>query len=122
MKRSILIVLLCIVVLGAVGASIWWYIHFRGGPTAVTDTTTQPIEIPVWYYTDKDGDLISDEKEKELGTSPNETDTDGDSVSDYDEVNKYKTDPIKTDTDGDGFPDGLEIIQGHDPLKAISNQ
>src|SRR5262245_35259811 len=37
---------------------------------------------------------------------PAETDTDGDGLSDFDEIHKYRTDPKKADSDGDGKPDG----------------
>ena len=33
-------------------------------------------------------------------------DTDGDGLSDFQEIHKYLTDPAKEDTDGDGVPDG----------------
>ncbi len=93
------------------GVSVWWY-FFRGGKTPEQAV----IEIPEWYYTDKDGDTISDEKERELGTNPNEGDTDGDSIPDQLEIDQYKTDPRNVDTDGDGYRDGVEIIKGFDPL------
>lgn len=35
-------------------------------------------------------------------------DSDGDGLSDFDEVHKYRTDPKKSDSDGDGKPDGAE--------------
>jgi hypothetical protein len=44
-------------------------------------------------------------------------DTDGDSLSDADETDTYRTDPLKADTDGDGYVDGLEVQNGYDPLK-----
>ncbi len=44
-------------------------------------------------------------------------DTDGDGLSDTDEVRIYHSDPAKTDTDGDGYRDGDEIAQGFSPLK-----
>ena len=44
--------------------------------------------------TDSDGDLLTDEREAELGT-----------------------DPKKKDTDGDGYIDGIEVANGFDPLK-----
>ncbi len=44
------------------------------------------------------------------------TDSDGDSITDFDEVNLYKTNPYVADTDGDGFLDGVEILGGFDPL------
>lgn len=33
-------------------------------------------------------------------------DRDGDGLSDFDEIHKYRTDPTRADTDGDGRPDG----------------
>jgi hypothetical protein len=43
-------------------------------------------------------------------------DSDQDGITDYDEIHIYKTDPYSADTDNDGFLDGLEIIDGYDPL------
>ena len=84
--------------------------------SAHTGETEQPLEIPAWYYTDQDGDGISNTDEESYGTSLTESDTDGDTVSDKLEIEVYKTDPTNPDTDSDGFSDGLEIIQGYDPL------
>ncbi|MFA6307147.1 MAG: thrombospondin type 3 repeat-containing protein [Patescibacteria group bacterium] len=42
-------------------------------------------------------------------------DTDGDGLSDYDELNIYNTSPYLEDTDSDGFKDGEEIAKGFDP-------
>lgn len=42
-------------------------------------------------------------------------DSDSDGISDYDEVNLYKTDPMSADTDKDGFIDGIEVLNGFDP-------
>ena len=42
-------------------------------------------------------------------------DTDGDGVTDGDEVNIYGTDPLNPDSDGDGIDDGDEIDLGVDP-------
>ncbi len=46
-------------------------------------------------------------------------DTDGDGITDYDEVAIYNTDPTVADTDNDGFTDGAEILAGFDPLSDI---
>ncbi|HUN65033.1 MAG TPA: OmpA family protein [Bacteroidota bacterium] len=68
---------------------------------------------------DPDGDGLTNDEEKKLGTDPHNADTDGDGLSDGDEVNKYKTDPLKADSDGDGLSDGDEIHKYHtDPNKA----
>ena len=42
-------------------------------------------------------------------------DTDGDSLSDYDELNVYKTSPYIADSDSDGVNDNQEIKAGTDP-------
>ncbi len=44
------------------------------------------------------------------------TDSDGDGLSDSDEINKYHTDPFVADTDHDGFSDGAEVRMGYNPL------
>ncbi len=43
------------------------------------------------------------------------SDTDGDTLSDYDELYVYHTSPYLKDTDSDTFDDKQEIATGHDP-------
>lgn len=47
-------------------------------------------------------------------------DSDGDGITDFDEVNIYGTDPFSADTDGDGFIDGAEVLGGFDPTDATA--
>ena len=115
MRHKILPIICCVIVLGLGAMFGWKYLQSRSGLTPA-DT----LEIPEWYYTDKDGDLISDDKEQELGTNKNESDTDGDMIADRLEIELYKTDPLKSDTDGDGYLDGFELLQGYDPLVGVS--
>jgi hypothetical protein len=42
-------------------------------------------------------------------------DTDGDGLSDHDELNTYATSPYLPDSDSDGIADGEELKQGKDP-------
>jgi outer membrane protein assembly factor BamB len=43
-------------------------------------------------------------------------DSDGDGLTDEEEVSNYRTDPRLTDTDGDGYSDGVEVQNASDPL------
>jgi len=38
------------------------------------------------------------------------TDSDGDGITDFDEIQRFQTDPESQDTDGDGVPDKIEIL------------
>ncbi|MBI3195072.1 MAG: OmpA family protein, partial [Ignavibacteriae bacterium] len=58
---------------------------------------------------DPDGDGLTNNLEKELGTDKKNPDTDSDGLKDGDEVNTYLTDPKKADTDGDTFSDADEV-------------
>ena len=64
---------------------------------------------------DPDNDGLGNLREIELGTNPNDDDTDHDGLNDGDEVNVYGTDPLNSDTDHDGLPDGDEPHIGLDP-------
>jgi outer membrane protein OmpA-like peptidoglycan-associated protein len=70
--------------------------------------------------TDTDGDGLSDSEEiMKYLTNPIKADTDGDGLKDGEEVSKYKTDPLKTDTDSDALNDNEEVMTHKtDPLKA----
>ena len=60
---------------------------------------------------DPDRDGLPNDEEARYNTDPNLADTDGDGLSDYEEVNhpRYPTDPLDPDTDDDGLTDGYEI-------------
>jgi hypothetical protein len=64
---------------------------------------------------DSDGDGLSNSDEVKYKTNLNKVDTDDDGLFDGEEVNFFKTNPINSDTDGDGFLDGEEVRYGFDP-------
>lgn len=72
---------------------------------------------------DSDGDGLSDYDEMMLGTSSTNKDSDGDTLPDgIEDANMNgirdsgETDPTKLDTDDGGCSDGWEIANGYDPL------
>jgi len=73
---------------------------------------------------DSDGDGLANFAEYSLGADPCDPDTDGDGLTDGDEVNTHGTDPLDTDSDGDLMDDGWEVQEGAtcglDPLTGDS--
>ncbi len=65
---------------------------------------------------DLDSDGLSNLGEYQAGTSLYYGDSDGDGISDGDEVNLYGSNPLAWDSDGDGIPDGWEVENGLDLL------
>ncbi|MBP6859305.1 MAG: hypothetical protein KBC69_01620 [Candidatus Magasanikbacteria bacterium] len=64
---------------------------------------------------DQDFDGIADVDEQAYKTDPTNSDTDGDGLTDWQEINIYKTDPLKSDSDSDTFNDGYEVRRGFNP-------
>lgn len=64
---------------------------------------------------DSDNDGLDDARERDVNTDPNNWDTDGDGLSDGDEVIIWKSNPLNPDTDGDGFSDGDEVKNRYSP-------
>lgn len=66
---------------------------------------------------DTDGDGLTDSHELEIGTDPNNPDTDSDRLSDGEEVLRRNTDPLNPDSDSDLLSDGDEVLDHNtDPL------
>ncbi len=78
--------------------------------TATDDASTEKEE-PL----DTDADGLDDREEALYGTNKTQEDSDGDTLSDFDEITRYDTDPTKADSDGDGFDDATEITNGYNP-------
>ena len=70
-------------------------------------------------FVDTDGDGLSDIDEVKIhGTDPTLLDTDGDTISDGDEINVFGTNPLSTDSDSDLMPDDFEIVNNLDPTNS----
>jgi len=116
--KKILKIFVIILVLGAVGFGVYYFLQKRSERIVVQEPGEQEVvEEPYVdpFPNDQDRDGLTDEQEAELGTSDYEYDTDGDGLSDVDEINYWKTDPLNPDTDGDGFADAWEILGGYNP-------
>ncbi|MBU4217319.1 hypothetical protein L6270_02480 [Candidatus Parcubacteria bacterium] len=83
---------------------IAWMIQFKQGISApLSGSSTVTNSNPVTTDT-------------EVPATVNMTkDTDGDGLTDYNELNTYKTSPYLEDSDSDGFSDKVEIDSGKDP-------
>ena len=113
------------VTLTATPSSGWKFDHWSGtdnnraNPTSVTMTGDKNVTA-YFVVGDTDGDGLSDEEERRIGTNPGSADTDGDGLNDYEEVKVKKTDPLRPDTDGDGVKDGNDLFPLYDAyLKVV---
>jgi TolB protein len=81
-------------------------------PTSARATETASFNMTqtaLYSGTDSDGDGLPNDREVALGTDPLIPDTDGDQLSDREEVDVHQTNPLDNDTDDDGLQDGAEI-------------
>jgi hypothetical protein len=93
-----------------VGSVHWWHASSRG------------IRADGGVVSDTDGDGLTDEEERQIGTNVSVVDSDGDGFSDADEV-RAGSDPLdpnstpgSRDTDGDGYSDAEEASADTNPL------
>ena len=69
--------------------------RLMGSPSMTTDSKTGPEKVE---FGDFDPDGLLNRDEYMLGTDPSSADTDGDGLSDGDEVHSFRTDPMRSDT------------------------
>ena len=83
-------------------------VHFQGNYTIMPLTEESRAN-------DYDRDGLDKDTEDFYGSSARADDSDGDSLSDYEEIMYWFTDPKIKDTDGDGVSDGHEILLRRSP-------
>jgi YD repeat-containing protein len=87
------------------GIPNWW--KFKYG-LSLTDPTVATNHLT--------GDRLTYFQKYLYGLDPTSIDTDGDNLSDYDEIFIHHTNPLSPDTDGDGITDDWEVQHGLNPL------
>lgn len=103
-----------------------------GAIAAGGEKVAEALDTKTTDFVDQDGDAISDEDERALGTDPANTDSDGDGILDNEELGVDLLNPIDTDNDGiinaldedddnDGIPTLQESEFSSNPLSADSD-
>lgn len=75
----------------------------------------RPMDLQIAEYLKGERFLTSSQREAAELEAAKTRDTDGDGLTDYDELYVYKTSPYLSDSDSDGFDDKTELFSGNDP-------
>ncbi len=102
--------------LGGLTGTLTIKLNSRGTANSVVEIS----EVRILQNDDLDGDGLTNDLEQTAGSDPLEIDSDGDTLSDAEEVLTHGTSPVMTDTDGDGQGDSGELAAGTDPLDSQS--
>lgn len=94
----------------------WLGLQFDSDMDGLSDNEETVLGTSLWN-SDTDGDNLSDAEEvKTHQTNPLDVDTDNDGIQDNEEIKTYSTNPLELDTDDDGLDDKEEIMLGANPL------
>ncbi|MHA1446732.1 MAG: hypothetical protein ACTSSN_08580 [Candidatus Heimdallarchaeaceae archaeon] len=98
------------------------YVYFTSPFSSDSDEDGMPDNYEILYDShdpndptdaqeDPDNDNLINLDERAMGTHPENPDTDGDSLLDGDEINRYYTNPLQPDADFDMDGDGLTNVE-----------
>lgn len=94
---------------GVIAAIVLAWVLVTASNSILPSPVALAQDCPGSSTVDSDGDGLLDSTECFIGTDPHNPDTDGDTLSDGDEVLVYGTDPRATDSDEDGMRDDFEV-------------
>lgn len=89
------------------GIPDWWEVLYFGSPTGAVATASNEVAGV---------NTLTFLEAFQSGTDPFAIDSDGDGITDWEEVHVFGTDPARADTAGSDLPDGLSDDLGFDPL------
>ena len=75
----------------------------------------RPFDLQIAKYLKGERFVSTSQREQEELEASKTRDVDGDGLTDYDELQVYKTSPYLADSDSDGFDDKMEIFSNNDP-------
>jgi hypothetical protein len=84
------------------------------GLSSFSATLSRPFQIQLASYTGEKFLTLGEQEAAEIAKQKT-SDSDNDGLTDYDELNIYRTSPYLADSDSDGFDDKQEIFSNHDP-------
>ena len=115
--EMILFILLVTVVVVLVSKGIKWYKVYKYDEVieqTIFFSETQNVKLTeAEKNEDWNGDGISNNDARDLNLNITVKDSDGDGLSDYDEINVYKSNPLKYSTSGDIYNDGYKVKLGY---------
>ncbi len=111
--QKLIIVLLALISVGVVGLGFLQFKNRLEGPFLADRLIEEkarirgPLEFLEFYR--------QEQRNNDELTRLQQRDSDGDGLTDYQEIYIYKSNAYSADSDGDGEDDGVEIAQGTDP-------
>ena len=113
-----LIAVVCLVVLAALGVGAWWLFLANDGLNNPFDQGNayrdklDEIASHLYDEDDDDADGLANYFEDQFATDKANPDSDGDGLTDFQEVALFKYDPLAADSDGNGVMDADEDADG----------
>lgn len=114
------LIIIILLVIGSVKGVSWYreYVYNKVVEKSllVNDQTVEELDSASKKQDWNNDGIINEEAEKR-GLNITADDSDGDGLSDYDEINIYKSNPLKYSTADDIYSDGYKVFLGYDLKK-----